>query len=140
MSIPPPSDRDDTAPTDLEEWCGFRWVGDNIDKTIGPRDMRLNNQSKSLHYFHVYAVKDRVDVRHLSPSVTMLSPGDMDVTKFLPSDEDNETLLANYKVLMARVITKHVPGLAHLSPLIPNIRHAHSDSMSKKSEVVCLAH
>ncbi|KAL5467435.1 hypothetical protein EMCRGX_G031658 [Ephydatia muelleri] len=138
MSIPPPSDRDDTAPTDLEEWCGFRLVGDNIDKTIGPRDMRLNNQSKSLHYFHVYAVKDRVDVRHLSPSVTMLSPGDMDVTKFLPSDEDNETLLANYKVLMARVITKHVPGLAHLSPLIPNIRHAHSDSMSKKSEVVPL--
>eukprot|EP00731_Ephydatia_muelleri_P026207 Em0018g307a len=62
MSIPPPSDRDDTAPTDLEEWCGFRLVGDNIDKTIGPRDMRLNNQSKSLHYFHVYAVKDRVDV------------------------------------------------------------------------------
>ena len=52
----------------------------------------------------------------------MLSAGDMDVTKFLPSDENDETLLANYKVLMARVITKHVPGLVHLSPLIPNIR------------------
>eukprot|EP00731_Ephydatia_muelleri_P005283 Em0002g1459a len=62
MSIPPPSDRDDIAPTDLEEWCGFCLVGDNVDKTIGPRDMRLNNQSKSLHFFHVYAVKDRVDV------------------------------------------------------------------------------
>ena len=82
VSIPPSSDRDDTAPTDLEEWCGFCLVGDNIDKTIGPRDMRLNNQSKSLHYFHVYAVKDRVDVRHLSPSVTMLSPGDMDVETY----------------------------------------------------------
>ena len=55
----------------------------------------------------------------------------MDVTKFRPSDKDNETLLANNKVLMARVITKHVPGLEHLSPLIPNTRHAHSDSMSK---------
>ena len=70
-------------------------------------------------------------------SQLMLSPGDVDVT---PSDEDNETLLANHKVLMARVITKHVPCLAHLSSLIPNIHHAHSDSMSKKSEVVCLAH
>lgn len=91
-SIPPHSDHDDTASNsvDMEEWCGFRLVGDNIDKTVGPRDMRVNHQSQSLHYFHVYSVKDRVDVRHLSPSVTKHSPGDVDVNKFLPCAEVNE--------------------------------------------------
>ena len=33
--------------TALDEWSGFKLVGDNIDKTIKPRDMRLNNQATS---------------------------------------------------------------------------------------------
>ena len=79
-------------------------------------------------------------MRYLSPSVTKHSPGDVDVNKFLPCAEDNEAVLSHFKVLMARVIANHVPGLGHLLPLIHNIRHAHSDSRAKKSEVVRLAH
>jgi len=33
---------------------------------ISPRDMRVGNQVKSLHYFHSYAVHDRIDVSDLS--------------------------------------------------------------------------
>ena len=36
-------------------WYGFKIVGDNLDKTIKPRDMRSNHQSQSLHYFNLYA-------------------------------------------------------------------------------------
>ena len=43
--------------TALNEWSGFKHVGDNIDKTIKPRDMQLNNEPTSLHYFNVCAVK-----------------------------------------------------------------------------------
>ena len=42
--------------SDKEECYGFKLVGDNIDKTM---NMRLQHQAQSLHYFNVYAVRDR---------------------------------------------------------------------------------
>ena len=34
-------------------------VGDNIGKNVSPHDMRVDNQTKSFHYFHSHAVHDR---------------------------------------------------------------------------------
>ena len=51
---------------DTEEYLGspslktYKLVGDNIDKNIRPREMRSDHQTKSLHYFHTYGVRDRV--------------------------------------------------------------------------------
>ena len=50
------------------EWTGFKIVGDNIDKTAKPRHVRFDRQTKSLHYFHAYAVKDRVNFANESDS------------------------------------------------------------------------
>ena len=47
-----PQDNEKTLPT-------FKLVGDNLDKSVRPRDMRLDNQTQSLHYFHMYGVRDR---------------------------------------------------------------------------------
>ena len=40
----------------------FKIVGDNIDKEVRPKNMRSDYQARSLHYFHSYAVKDRVNL------------------------------------------------------------------------------
>ena len=40
-------------------------VGDNIDKRVNPRTMRIDNQVRSLHYFHAFAALSRVDTLHL---------------------------------------------------------------------------
>ena len=40
-------------------------IGDNCDKNIKPRDMRSNNQVKSLHLFHSIATTSRVETLHL---------------------------------------------------------------------------
>ena len=48
------------------EPCGLVIVGDNIDKNFRPSYQRQDQQTKSLHYFHAYAVKNRVDVSSLS--------------------------------------------------------------------------
>ena len=45
-------------------WQGFKIVGDNIDKNIRPSMQRLTHQTRSLHNFHSYAVKDRVSFRY----------------------------------------------------------------------------
>lgn len=34
----------------------YKLVGDNIDKSVKPREMRIDHQTHSLHYFHTYAV------------------------------------------------------------------------------------
>ena len=36
-------------------------VGDNLDKTINPRFMTVAHQRQSVHYFHSYAVLDRIE-------------------------------------------------------------------------------
>jgi len=39
-------------------WNGFKIVGDNIDKNVRPSFQRAQHQTKSLHYFNSYAVRD----------------------------------------------------------------------------------
>ena len=47
-------------------WNGFKLIGDNIDKNIYQSFQRLNYGTKSLHYFHPFALLDRVDFSGLS--------------------------------------------------------------------------
>ncbi len=45
---------------------GYRLCGDNIDKTVRARYMRKEKRNSSLHYFHSYAVQNRIDTSLLS--------------------------------------------------------------------------
>ena len=49
-----------------EAYPTFKIVGDNLDKYVKPRDMRIDAQASTLHYFHMYAVRDRLDTSQLS--------------------------------------------------------------------------
>ena len=40
----------------------FKVVGDNLNKNVNPSDVRSDNQTRSLNYFHTYAVRDRLDL------------------------------------------------------------------------------
>ncbi len=44
----------------------YKLVGDNIDKNVTPRHMTIDSQTRSLHYFHVYGVRDRIDLSSYS--------------------------------------------------------------------------
>ena len=101
----------DNSDEETSQWCGFRLVGDNIDKTIKPRDMRLDHQSKQLHYFHVYAMKDRINFRHLENRPRLINPEELDLNLFLPSAEDAVTLAANYQVLITRILAQRICGV-----------------------------
>ena len=50
---------------DLMKHRGYRLCGDNINKSIHTRHKRLDRRNKSLHYFHLYAVENRVDFASL---------------------------------------------------------------------------
>ena len=74
----------------------YVFTGDNIDKNVTPRDMRMDYQTKSLHYFHVYAVLNRIDITGLSeeaPTSRLLH--NLQISAFLPSVADCKALRDN---------------------------------------------
>ena len=79
--------------------CGFVIVGDNIDKNIRPSLQREGRKTLSLHYFHSYAVKNRLDITSFSDEspAAVISPEGI-----LPSFEDFQSLLNDFEVLVSR--------------------------------------
>ena len=60
-------------------------VGDNINKSIKPRHMRIKSQTHSLHYFHSYVVKDRVAFWDLDDNPSLPNFNSNDVTEVPPT-------------------------------------------------------
>lgn len=115
----------------------YKLVGDNIDKDVRPRDMRSDYQTRSMHYFHSYAVKDRVDLSCMSDQAITPSM-DVNFEELLPSKNDMNAIRKNITVLFARVLRKYIPFFDNYGKGVErHIHHEFSAEMSRKSEIVC---
>ena len=79
----------------------YKLVDDNIDKTVKSRYMRLNShRNKSFHYFHSFAVQNRIDISSLPDVLPHRCPNHpyKVVLIILPSagDDGNNTLSPSY--------------------------------------------
>ena len=74
--------------------------------------MRSDNQAKDLHYFHLYAVRDRVDLSGTSEEPPSLNP-DINLSELLPTEDEH----------FSDVLTHHIP-------------HIYDAKMKEVSEVV----
>ena len=114
-------------------------VGDNVDKNVSPRDMRINNQVKSLHYFHMYAAQDRITFTPQSHS----QAGDISslpASAVLSTIGDCVDIRENYIVLAARTIVDSLPHFAFLKNCIAeHIPHQFSKETVKKSVIVSIS-
>ena len=113
--------------------------GDNYDTTVRARDMRMDNQNKSLHYFNTYAAKDRPDFYKLNSDhkATSKDIKSAPTSTFLPTMEDCKKVRDNYVVLVSRVLVDHLTFLHPLKKCVPcHVVHKYSNEMSKKSEIV----
>lgn len=77
-------------------WSGFKIVGDNFDKNFRRTFQRI---TQSHHYFHMYAVKDRVDLSNISD---LPRDGVIDVSLLLPQSSDHDEMLKNFTTLISR--------------------------------------
>ena len=73
-----------------------------MDKNIKPSFTRIDTSTLSLHYFHSYALLDRVD---LSGVPDISPPGACDLSALLPSSEDVAALKKRFVVLISRYYT-----------------------------------
>ena len=135
LSVSTPESQDKDNPR--RQICYFKLVGDNLDKNIKPRYMRSDRQTTSLHYFHVYAVLDRVDVSAMSNQVSFVDSQASDLNALLPSAEDDMNIKANFSTLVSRILVKYLPHLLpYASCVNDHILHKYSKEMSMKSKVV----
>jgi L1 cell adhesion molecule like protein len=115
----------------------FVIVGDNIDKRVNPRDMRIDRQAQSLHYFHSYAVRNRVPSSHLDGTHAQCDIKRLPISTFLPTLEDCTAICDNYIVLVSRIIVKHLTCFSAFQASVPShIVHEFSSEMTQKSEMV----
>ena len=118
---------------DCDEIQPLRYIltGDSIDKNVSPRDMRVDYQTKSLHYFHAYAALNRIHFTGLSeetPTSRLLR--NLEISSFLPSVADCQALRDNYVVLFARVICDTLTGFSPFQKCVPkHILHKYSAEM-----------
>lgn len=117
----------------------YQIIGDNVDMFIKIKHQSNKSPNKSIHWFHMNAVKDRVVAVNLTDdkpigSIHNLQPGD-----FLPSVKDNEDLLHDFIPLFARVLIDKIPAFsAFKDVVVRHIPHKYSDVMKEKSEQVMI--
>ena len=132
----PGSSADVTPDPDL---CTYTIVGDNVDKNIKPRDMRIDKQVTSMYAFHMYATKDRVDASTLPDDKPVQDLEAIPISTFMPSIGDSIVLRENYVTLVSRVLVKHLKYFSSFIKCVPeHIKHEHSAEMAKKSEIVSI--
>ena len=86
--------------------AGFKLVGNNINKSIKPRYMHSDkHRNQSLHYFHSFAVKNRIYFSHLLDVYPQTAP----TNTMLPSEDDDRILRKYFSILISRILVTHMP-------------------------------
>ena len=101
------TDIDQSVTTEqLLPWFGFKIIGDNIDKNVRASFQRSDHGTTSLHHFHAFASRDRLDLSSLSDKDPDLSTVivDIDPEEFLPSQEDIDKIKEEFCILIAKYV------------------------------------
>ena len=115
----------------------FNIVLDNVDLKVLASDMTSDNQNKDYHWCNHNAHLDRVNPLHLENNVQTANLQEVPNSAFLPSLDDQNSLLSDFVVLVGRVIVENLPAFAIFKDVIPlHIKHKYSSELKKKTETV----
>jgi hypothetical protein len=127
----------------IEKWkfsspAKYQIIGDNVDMLIKIKHQSSSKPNKSIHWFHMNAVKDRIAAADLSDDKPIGCAKQLRPEEFLPSVKDNQNLLHDFIPLFARVIIDEIPAFntAFKDIVVRHIPHKYSEVMTQKSEQV----
>jgi len=117
----------------------YHIIGDNVDLYVKVKHMNSERQNRSIHWFALNAVQDRVSGIHLAVDKPIRSILDMENIEFLPSRTDNENLLHDFIPLFARAVIGKIPAFSCFKDVkVKHIPHRYSQEMKQKSSQVNL--
>ena len=123
----------------IREGASLKFVGDNVDKKKGVRDIRSDHQGELKHMYSLLAVKARVQP---PPPVPHFIPPDISshpVSHFLPTEAELSAINSHLVVLVSRVLCKYIKVLrSHKRSVVKHIPHSYSSEMASKSEIAVL--
>ena len=116
----------------------YQIIGDNnIDLYVKTKHISSEKQNKSIHWFAMNAVQDRVTGNALDNLRPIKSIMKMENKEFLPSFHDNQDLLHDFIPLFARVLVDKIPAMQTFkSVVVKHIPHKYSNEMKKKTTQV----
>ena len=105
------------------------------------RYIREGKQTRSLHCYNSYAVRDRTDISGLSdkiPDLRNVPLLSISVLSVIPSVTDEKNLLHNFALLVGRQLVDHMKYFAenYSDVVTRHITHDFYKEMSTKSETV----
>ena len=128
---------------DVNTWDGFVLVGDNIDKNVKPRQEGIDSKTQSYHFFHSYAIQDRINLSSVSDKQShylSVPVNQLPLSTLLPSVSDHQSLIHNFSILISRVLVSEMRFFKEsFDGVVQNhIKHEHYSEMTVKSEVVSI--
>ena len=105
-----------------ERPSSFNIVLDNIDLKVLASDITSDNQNKDYHWCNHNAHLDRVNPVHLENDVPTANLQALPNSAFLPSLDDQNSLMSDFVVLVRRVIfssSRHCQARHHDLPVVP---------------------
>ena len=123
----------------IESGAVFKFIGDNVDKKRGVRDIRSDHSGDMLHMYSVLAARSRLPSLQLQWHGQVAELTTIPWKEFLPSETDVQLVKGNLVVVVSRLLTHYIKALSPLSKSVPqHIKHCYSQQMSRRSEVVVL--
>ena len=117
----------------------YRIVGDNWDLEVKSHYQTKDKNNRSLHYFHLYAVADRVHADGNSDSSSQKSLADFQLPEVLPTTEVQTQFVSDLVCLIPRVLVRYAtPYKIFAKSIVYHIPHPQQEAMSKKSEFVSI--
>ena len=84
----------------------FKFIGDNVDVSVGVRDIRSDHQKHIVHMFSLLVVKSRIPSNISTASTRVIK-----VSSFFPKDSDISSLKLNLSIIVSRVLCTYIKGL-----------------------------
>ena len=123
----------------VQEGLELRVNFDNLDFQILANQVLTNHHNTDVHWINQYITFDRVPSLHLDDQHPLADLKELPLTEYLLSQEEEKQFRSNITVLVARVLTKMVPCLAHIKDAVPkHILHLYSKEMVSKSVIIGL--
>ena len=111
----------------IREGVQFKFVGDNVDKKKGVRDIRTDCHGEMKHMFSMIVVRSRV-ASSLVESGPRRNLESLLSSTVLPTADDVCKIKKNLVVLVSRILCRYIKCLSSFSSaVLAHIPHAHSE-------------